>query len=361
MKILYVAPENVSGGFQLFAVGHRKRGNECRWVTFFKSLFNFEEDICFNLWGMPTKKWVNHLRWALNIAESKPDLIDLEGNPPFWQPSSAMEDILYRVRDIVNAKRIRNIINEYQLDKYDIYHFEQGIDPYRDCRWIKELKRKGKGIVTFYHGTDLRNRGVIKDVYSASVLNLTSEIDLLGRIPGMKYLYLPIDIDKLPLRKSHNLEKKIIIGHAARNRSMKGSDSIEKVVKEIQNDYNIEWMMIENVGHREALEMKAECDIFIDQITDKGGWGYGASSVESLAMGIPTLTMINPKVAEFLSDNPLIAVTPETLKSELIGLLENRESWRTISNYSREWVKERHGIDSVMETLYGYYKAVGLI
>jgi glycosyltransferase involved in cell wall biosynthesis len=361
VKILYVAPENVSGGFQLFTAGHKKRGNECRWVTFFKSLFGFEEDICFNLWGMPTKKWVNRLRWMLNIAESKPCLIDLDGNPPFWQPSSAMEDILYKFRDTVNRKRIRRTIKEFQLDEFDIYHFEQGIDPFRDCRWVKDLKRKGKAIVTFYHGTDLRNRGVIGGVHSASVLNLTSEIDLLYRIPGMKYLFLPIDIDKLPSRKTLDTERPIRIGHAARNRYMKGSDFIEKVVNEIQDKYKIEWVMIENVNHSEALELKVECDIFIDQITDRGGWGYGASSVESLAMGIPTLTLINAKVAEFLGDNPFISVTPETLKSELIGLLENKERQQAISKYSREWVKERHGIDSVMETLYGYYSSAGLI
>ncbi|NQU06221.1 MAG: glycosyltransferase, partial [Calditrichaeota bacterium] len=242
-----------------------------------------------------------------------------------------------------------------------IYHFEQGIDPFRDGRWAKELDKRGKGIVTFYHGTDLRNRGVIKAVHSVSALNLTSEIDLLDRIPGMKYLYLPIDINKLPVRKLSGNGTSIRIGHAARNRIMKGSDFIEAVVGDLKSKYDIEWVMIENVEHQAALELKAECDIFIDQITDKGGWGYGASSVESLAMGIPTLTMVNPKVADFLGEHPFVAVTPETLKSELITLLEDSEQRHALSEYGRKWVQERHGIDSVMEALYGHYNSAGLI
>ena len=361
MRILYVAPENVTGGFKLFAEGHEKRGNYCRWITFFRSQFGYDEDLCFDLFGMPVKGWVHSLRQLLNRYESTPDLPDLSGDPPFWKPASALEAILYRTRDIINSPRIERAISTHGLNDFDIYHFEQGIDPFRNGRWVKQLKTLNKGIVTFYHGTDIRNRGVIPAVHSASVLNLTSEIDLLERIPGMKYLYIPIDTNDLPKRTLPTDQERLRICHAARNRKLKGSDIIEEIVAEVQKEYDIEWVMIENLQHREALETKTNCDIFIDQITDSGGWGYGASSVESLAMEIPTMTMINPKVAEFLGDHPFVNITPDSLKDELISLIKSPDRRRDLAESGRSWVTNRHGFDSVMDKLYEYYSEAGLI
>ncbi len=361
MKILYVAPENVTGGFGLFTEGHRKRGHECRWITFFPNRFGFEDDLCFDLRGMPVKDWVRRLRRLLNRLESRDELEELSGNPPVWRSATAMEAILYRLRDLANTSRIRRGIARWELNDFDIYHFEQGIDPFRDGRWVKELARLGKGIVAFYHGTDLRNRGIIPAVHSAAALNLTSEIDLISRLPGMKYLYLPVDLTRLPTAKRRPDHEPLRICHAARNRQLKGSDMIEDVVMELKKDYKLEWVMIENLDHQTALEIKAGCDIFIDQITDRGGWGYGASSVEALGMGIPTMTLISPRVADFLGDHPFVSVTPDTLKDELIDLIENPQRRRELFQSGRKWVEGRHGLDSVMDTLYGYYREVGLV
>ncbi|MDP8229193.1 MAG: hypothetical protein P9M15_07050, partial [Candidatus Electryoneaceae bacterium] len=324
MKILYVAPEHISGGFSLFAKGHQHRGNDCRWVTFFRNQFGFPEDLCFDLLAMPVQGWVGWLRRLVNRTRGELDIVDLEGNPPIWRPASAMEDAWFKLRDFVNTPRIRHSIDRWKLSDYDIYHFEQGIDPFRDGRWIQELKSAGKGIVCFYHGTDLRNRGAIEAVHRVSDLNLTSEIDLLDRLPGMKYLYLPIDTDKLR-PKPRRSDGRIRICHAARNRTMKGSDQIEAVVCKLAGQYPIDWVMIENMSHYQALEIKAECDIYIDQITDRGGWGYGASSVESLSLGLPTVTRINPQVADFLGDHPFVSANPDTLEKSLIPLIENED------------------------------------
>ena len=309
---------------------------------------------------MPNRKWVKSIRSWLNRMQELPDLPDLPGNPPFWAPASRFEGLLYGLRDFINTPKLERAITKWGLNDYDVYHFEQGIDPFRDGRWIRTLSGKGKGIVSFYHGTDLRNRGVINAAYEVSALNMTSEIDLLHRMPGMKYLYLPIDTDKLK-PAPHLQNGTIRICHAARNRRLKGSDTIERVVLGLKSKYPIEWVMIENLPHARALEIKAGCDICIDQITDLGGWGYGASSVEALALGLPTLTLINPKVEAFLGDHPFVSVTTETLECELVSLIEDEALRHDLSQRGRDWVIQRHGLNAVMEQLYGYYSEAGLI
>lgn len=360
MKVLYVAPENVTGGFSLFRDGHKRRGNECRWVTFFYNEFGFPEDLCFYLRAMPTRNWVKRLRGAASTVGRVSSDSYLEGNPPFWKPRSLAEAAWFRFRDVLNGSKIRQGIVNWGLDDYDIYHFEQGIDPYRDGRWVRTLRRRGKGIVCFYHGTDLRNRGAIKAVHDSAHINLTSEIDLLHRIPGMKYLYLPLDTDKI-CPNPRKPDGRIRIGHAARNRKMKGSDHIESVVKGLADKYPVDWVMIENIPHREAVALKENCDIFVDQISDIGGWGYGASSVESLALGIATVTRINERVSEFLGEHPFINAEYDTLKSVLVKLIENAELRQAAAENGRKWVIERHGVDSVMDVLYSYYKEADLL
>ena len=123
----------------------------------------------------------------------------------------------------------------------------------------------------------------------------------------------------------------------------------------------VDWVMIENTSHSEALGLKAKCDIFIDQITDKGGWGYGASSIESAALGLPTLTLINPDVAAFLDSHPFVSVSVDNLREVLIMLIEDADLRQDYGRRGREWVVKHHSLKAVMDRLYGYYKDVGIL
>ena len=246
-----------------------------------------------------------------------------------------------------------------RLWDYDLYHLEQGMGIFRDSRVMLELKKKGKKFACFYHGNDVRNRGIIPAIDQISDLNLTSELDLMAKYPGIKYLFLPIETSLIPIAKNQN--EKIRIAHATRSRMNKGSDFIIEVVSKLEQSYPVEMVLIENLPHAECMEIKSKCDIYIDQIADKGGWGYGMSSVESLAMGIPTCTYLNQRYLEFIPDHPFINVSYETLECELKRLIENRDLLIEKGNSGREWVVKHHDIDSVMDKLYGYYAEAGII
>ena len=85
-------------------------------------------------------------------------------------------------------------------------------------------------------------------------------------------------------------------------------DAVHSIDKEIEFD------LIENVTNRVALKKKSKLDIFIDQIGDKGGWGYGMNSIESLSMGICTLTEMNQSYEDFINDHPFVNVNKSSLE-----------------------------------------------
>ena len=358
MKILYISPQHISGTLPLLCEGHRRRGNEARYVTLFPSPFGFPEDLSLRLHFHPDRNFIIRGRNLLLKARGIDPDKEIEGYPPMWQPGGLPERCFFKLRDGLNRGRIMSFIEEHGLDDYDIYHLEQGMGFFRDSRVVKSWAEKGKKILCFYHGNDVRNHGILPDIHALARLNLTSELDLLDKFPGIRYLFLPVDTDQVKPVSRQNDKLKIV--HATRSRYNKGSDFIIETVKKLAEKYPVEMALIENVPHDKCMRIKAECDICIDQIADKGGWGYGMSSVESLAQGTATCTYLNPQYEEFIPDHPFVNVNYDNLAEKLIPLIEDADYRKEMADQGREWVVKTHSIDAVMEQLYGYYTEYGI-
>jgi len=359
MRILYISPEHVSGTLTMFQAAHRRRGNECRFVTLFHSHYDFDEDICLHIPLMPGNRVFIALKRGFHRLQGVDTKRTLQGFPPLWKPNSRLEAALFRLRDGLIAPRIYRAIKEYRLDTFDIIHLEQGMGFFRDGRVIKEWRRQGKKFVCFYHGTDVRNRGIIPAVEEVSDLHLTSEWDLMSMHPRMEYLYLPIDTKQF---QTVNVEgDPVRICHAARIPEFKGTKFVIQALERLKKECRVELVLMENVSHRRALELKKSCHIAVDQLTNLGGWGYGMSSLESLAMGIPTLTNIHPDMEAKIPGHPFIHATPETIEAELRHLIEDVDYRRRKGQEGRIWVEKVHDIEVVTDQLYGYYRREGWI
>ena len=361
LKILYISPENTVGTLNLWKKIHEGNGNICRSVTFFKSPKNYEDDICLNLpmnFTKPLLKSLRHnfyklYRGKLGYHKEK------DGYPPIYSPEGMLDNLFFKFKDKLNEKRIYSIIAENDLMNYDIYHLESGIGFFKDSRIIQKLAKNGKKIVCHFHGEDLRTRGVIPEIDKISNLNLTNEVDLLDKHPNINYIFLPFETRTyIPKTK---LNEKLTISHAPTNRYYKGSNIIIPICNKIAKKHNVEFKLIENLSHSEAMKIKSQSDIFIDQIGDKGGWGYGMNSVESLSMGICTLTTMNEKYQQFIPDNPFVNVDENNLEFELEKLILSSEKILEKGKEGKNWVEKYHDIESVGKQLYKYYKRVGIV
>ena len=150
------------------------------------------------------------------------------------------------------------------------------------------------------------------------------------------------------------------ICHAPTNRFYKGSEHIIEICRLLEKQGKIEFDLIENLPHSVALDRKSNSDIFIDQIGNKGGWGYGMNSIESLSMGICTLTEMNDEYNKFIPDHPFINVNKQTLKIELSKIILNRKKILDFGKKGRVWVEKNHDVKRVSERLYSYYEKLGL-
>ena len=361
LKILYISPENTVGTLSLWKKAHEARGNQCEFVTMYPSRFHDDNGICLHLpliKSNPAYMQMRHNYYKLSRGSSG-DYTEKKGYPPTWQPSSPLEKFYFRFRDWLWSNWIEPAIKKYNLLEFDIYHLEWGLDFYRDGRFAQKLAEMGKPLVCTYHGQDMRTRGVIPAIGKLSNLNLTGELDLLEKHPHIHYLFLPYDTSiDIPDYEVHSIP---MVCHAPTNRFYKGSDDIIPVCEKLAAEKIINFTLVENATHEEVYRVKGNSDILIDQVGDRGGWGYGMNSVEALSLGKCCLTELTEKYVHFIPDHPFVNINADTLEIQLRELASKPELISEYKQKSREWVVKYHDMHNTAEKLYSYYKIAGIM
>lgn len=116
--------------------------------------------------------------------------------------------------------------------------------------------------------------------------------DLLHFLPADKSSFLPYSVSWEGLHFSPpRLGSRLKIVHAPTNREAKGSGFVLAALERLRAKYpdSIEIVLVENVPHRQALEIYKDCDLVVDQVLV--GW-YGGLSVETMRMGKPVIARI---------------------------------------------------------------------
>ena len=351
LKILHLAPQNYAGVPYDFFKMHNSVGDYSRLITYHKNPINFPEDICLEL---PLPAFNLAKNWRKKKAADTENMVG--ATAPYFIPKNILEKMYFRMNDHLKRTKIEETIEKYSLNDFDIVHYDAGLDFYRYPDQALKWKKEGKRIVCCYYGSDLRLRGLIKELDEISDLNLTSEFDHLALKKDLNYLFYPYDPSELPVKE--NTENEVItIVHSPTNRIYKGTELIISVIDKIKAKKKINFILIENQPRSEVLRIKSKSDIAIDQVGGKmGGTGYGKAGLETLAMGIPTITNMTQEYSEWLSDNPFVkANNAEELYKKLIELIESKDLRKSSGERGKRWVEKYHGyknVDTRLKELY---------
>jgi hypothetical protein len=355
MKILHVAPLNVAGvPFSMMDM-QRRSGHDAKLVTLHRSDFAFPEDICLDI-PLPRHRlatWWRTLKRRRESAEASESSTP-DAYLPVHRPKHLFEQAYFALDDRRRESIVRRAIEEFGLDDFDVIHYDGGLDFFRDCRLATAWKNNGKAIICHYMGSDLRVRGIDPTMDRLSVLNLTNESDHLLRHPNIHYIYIPFDASSLAVRTVEN--KRLRIVHSPTNRSMKGTALILPVMEAVQKVRDVEFVLVENKPHDEVLRIKQSCDLAIEQIGNLGGTGYGRNSLETLAMGIPTITEMTPDYVAWLPENPFVLASRETLYERTLKLIDNAGLRNDLRVHGRQWVLKYHSYSAVHQRLMDLYR-----
>jgi hypothetical protein len=360
MKVLHVAPLNVAGVPYNMLDMQRRFGADARLVTLHKNVLAFPEDISLNL-PLPRNPLANLWRAAkrATIQQSSEGDSSPQSLPLRHGPKNIFEAVYFKFDDLRRHRTVQEAIAKYDLDEYEIIHYDGGLDFFRDARVARRWKQEGKKIVCHYMGSDLRVRGVDPVMNGLSDLNLTNESDHLLRHPDIHYVYIPFDVSPYSVRPQENERLRFV--HSPTNRSMKGTELILPVIEAVKKMRDIDFVIIENRPHEEVIRIKETCDLAIEQVGNFGGTGYGRNSLETLALGIPTITEMTPDYVAWLPENPFILATPETLFERILELIDNPLLRSEASARGRRWVEKYHSYETVHKQLMGLYRAHNIV
>ncbi len=332
---------------------YRRMGHEARLLTLYKHRGSIPEDIC--LYRRPfNPRWLARIRQRREKETESVIRRSTATAPHYFRPSNPLERVFFEVRDSFRAIDFARLARRYELYSYDIYHFHGGIDYFRDSRWVRRLAAMGKTIVCNYHGPDLRSRGIVPAVDAASTLSITNEFDLLELHPDLHYIPIPYDCSQLPTPQPAPGPLRII--HTPSVPGAKGTHLIEPVLRRLARERQVEPIVLTGVPHQRIIDEKKRSHIAVEQVGNLGGTGYGVNSLETLALGIPTVTEFTPDYERFLQGHPFVLANEHTLYESLLALIDNERYRIDKGNEGRRWVREHHGFESVWGLLVGYLR-----
>jgi len=189
-------------------------------------------------------------------------------------------------------------------------------------------------------------------------LVLPGDSSLVRQIPrnDLLFKFFPIDTGAV---RDHGVSSRSVpvIVHAPTARSTKGTDYFLAAIERLAaKGIRSELRLIEKMPRGEALEMYADADIVADQLCIGA---YGTLSLESLAMGKPTLTYLDQEhLGDPIFNLPVVNTTPENVEPVLAVLLQVPELRRRLSSAARKAMEMYQSIDALAEVWDQIYRKV---
>ena len=201
---------------------------------------------------------------------------------------------------------------------------------------------KDRNVIFFWSGTKyLNNSSTINKWAKIVGAKVTFAMpDLIRCDPKALPLYQPFDIkqkkDKFKtFTLCHSPGKKIIYPKGPNG---KGTYYIERAFLKMREKYGVDYHILVDSPHAEALNIKQRSHIFVDQLMPNIG-GIGKSSLESLILGTPVLSDIHNCVFKgAYTGCPVVNVEDEKqLFKKLEELHSSSAKLKKLAKESQNW------------------------
>ncbi len=353
MRILHLSFENFQDVPGLLSRSHGHFGDRGCLTTMVRSRLGFPDGICLHYpfldSGFPSRLSRILGRHNVNVMETELRL-KVKGENP-------LERLYFNARDYPWLYRLNRAWRRYELDSFDVYHFDGDVPFIYGDRILKKLK--GKKLVTHFFGSELRKWGMNPFLREHAHLRFTSELDHTKIDPSLVFVPIPYEAGNIRPRMREN--KVLRVGHSPTRRTAKGTADIIETVNRIKKHFSFEFLLIEGVSHARCMELKATCDIGIDQIGNYAGTGYGRSGLEFLALGTPAITEIPDEYERLLSGHPFVKATKKDFEEVLSKLLRDPQLREKKRKEGLEWVHEFPHPRRIISEIYKEYRRIGWI
>ena len=309
-------------------------------------------------------------RLAPQLAALGADVDVVLSYAPFGFPADRIAGRRTRVAYAVRAPVRRDVLH---------LHFGVSWLPWNvDAVWARAWRRT---LVVSYFGDDCRIAEVARSLFPARGRVTDSGRDglvrkalaRLGRLahaataadmelatylrPYFRRVYLlPLPVPEPAGRRRAVAARgaKPVVLHVASDPVLKGTAAIRSAVEAVARSVPLEFRLLERVPHDRVVQELADADVVVDQLNSAT---TGLLALEAMQAGVPVLCELDRRAsAPFQLDSPVVAVTPDTLATELEALLGDAARRRELGARGREFVSRVHAVPRVAEAALRIYR-----
>lgn len=268
---------------------------------------------------------------------------------------------------------------------YDVFHFVFNTTLMPNCIDVIPLKKLNKKVFMHNLGSEIRipeiarkhhpywkyaedyylsnlNSDQIK--YNMSFLSkwidhcIVNDYEMYSYVKeyykNIHFVGLPISLKDYPYIGLNNDAKKLKIVHAPTNPAVKGSRFFEEALRQLQNKFNFEYILIQGKSHEDAKKLYRQADIVLDELIIGT---YGSLTVECMAMGKCIVTFLHPGFKPpHGEDVPVCIASIDTLIAQIEHLLSDKDYRTNLSNYARKYVERFNDITVIGQALLKIYQ-----
>ena len=165
--------------------------------------------------------------------------------------------------------------------------------------------------------------------------------------PDALPLPLIIETPKVSLKKQREIPRVCFSpsnkkGAFAERWETKARNEVLYILEKLKERNLIDYFLIEDKDFHECVELKADADIFIDDVVTGS---FHTSSLESLALGTPTISYIDSRTQMVLAeltgtqDLPIINSKLEDLEETIVLLAKNPSLRQEIAKFSYSFIQ----------------------
>jgi hypothetical protein len=356
IKVLH-APVNIAN--QPWGLSRQERilGVKSEVVVNYATQFRFASDICLGEYGRRSIRDVTRRLWFGLSAPLRYDVLHYYFGRSLlcWDDYGPPNRLWYA--DLKLARRChRKIFMTLQGCDARLAYRSNDANTYTPCRDGHCPNFPG-----CMQGLDAQRMQLVETILPLCdrVLYLNPELGFY--VPEGVFLpYTSVDVENIhPVPPK--AEGRVKILHAPTDAGVKGTQYILDAVEMLRLDYDIEFVLIQNMVHEEALKTYREADIIVDQLL--AGW-YGALAVEGMALGKVVVCYIRDEDLRFIplpmkEELPLFNACPDDLAQRLAEAIDRRREWPEWSERAVNFVRKWHNPRLIARAMIEAYRDPG--
>lgn len=298
-------------------------------------------------------------------------------------------DFIFDIRNNSSEYVMKKTIEmaAYLISEFDVFHFFFNTSLVPDFSDLIVLKQLNKKVIMNNVGSDIRQYSkavemnqywnLIKDTYftwinenkNIQTISFFSKyidncivpddetINYVNNFYKKCFKYqLPMDLEKYNFTDEFKNNGKLLLVHAPTSPIFKGTEYVIKTINNLKENYDFDFILIQNMSHEAAKKLYKKSDIVIDQVI---AGSYGGLAVECMAMGKPVIAWISDYMKKkYPEELPIVSANPSNLYEKIEELILDKNKRIQLGIKGREYVEKYNNVNNVVEDLISIYKEI---